>query len=334
MNMACRPLLRRTLLTGVAGLGCWFTIGPARAQALDALVPAARKEGRVMAYSVIDPTLMQKVIAAFQQRYGVAVDQQRMLTNPLGQRLEAESKAQQTVADLFITTDPLFIRDAAAQGWVAPVETIPGVDTFPAEVRTQYSIVVGHVPYSLVWNTKRAKAPPHAWPDLAASQWQGARMMIDPRVGGVSPLSWYVLMRQTYGDGFITEIGKGTRYTPSVVPGLQQIAAGAMAVYAPGIHQVFVGLAAKSAPIQEAFPNPTISSDNIMALLAHAPHPNAARLFAGFLMSREGQSLLNMDGFSPLPNVPGTRPLPQLARIAPETVNPQLPQISALLGLG
>jgi iron(III) transport system substrate-binding protein len=325
---------RRTALLGSAALAA-AALRPSGAVAADtdALVAAARQEGRVMLYSVVDPTLTQKLIAAFQQRYGITVDQQRMLGNPIAQRVAAEAQSGTAVGDMVVTTDPVFLVDAAAQGWVADLSTVPGFDAFPSASRTRFSAVVGHVPYSLVWNTAKVTTPPKVWKDLADPQWRGKLLMIDPRNGGLSPLSWYVLMRQTYGDDFIAALGKAARFVPSVVPGLQQIAAGAMAVYAPGIHQVFIGLAAKGAPIAEAFPDPTISSDNILGILAKAPHPNAARLLASFYLSRDGQALLNADGFSPLPDVPGTRKLPRLATVAPDVARGQLHEITSLLGL-
>jgi iron(III) transport system substrate-binding protein len=165
---------RAALLSGVA-FAVAGALHPARAAAADtdALVAAARQEGRVMLYSVVDPTLTQKLIGAFQQRYGITVDQQRMLGNPIAQRVAAEAQAGTAVGDMVVTTDPVFLVDAAAQGWLADLSTVPGFDDFPSASRTRYSAVVGHVPYSLVWNTAKVPTPPKTWTDLTNPQWQG-----------------------------------------------------------------------------------------------------------------------------------------------------------------
>ncbi len=158
-------------------------------------------------------------------------------------------------------------------------------------------------------------------------------LFIDPRVGG-SPALWHVLMRDTYGESFIRALGQNGQMAPSVVPGLQQIAAGAKAIYAPGIHQVVVGLLSKKAPIGESFPQPTISSDTCMCVMAKAPRPAVARLLASFILSVEGQAILNKDGFSPIEGVPGTLPLPKLTTPDFRTIKEKIPGLVSLLGVG
>src|SRR5262249_30199629 len=154
-------------------------------------------------------------------------------------------------------------------------------------------------------------------------------MIIDPHLGA-SPMSWYMLMRKTYGDEFIRTIGRAATISPSAVPGMQQVAAGAQAIYAPAVHQITIGLKAKAARIEAAFSEPPVSSDNVPSLIAKPPHPAIAKLFAGFCASIDGQALLNRDGFSMLSGVPGTRPIPQIAAIAPAATKAELPQILSL----
>ncbi|MGZ5864904.1 MAG: ABC transporter substrate-binding protein [Xanthobacteraceae bacterium] len=173
---------------------------------------------------------------------------------------------------------------------------------------------------------------PKSWQALADSHWQKRIMLIDPRLGA-SPTAWYMLMRKTFGDDFIRTIGRAATVSPSAVPGMQQVAAGAQAIYAPAVHQITIGLKAKGAPIEEAFLEPTVSSDNVLSLLAKPPHPGVAKLFAAFCVSVDGQSLLNRDGFSMRPGVPGTRQLPQITEIDPATTKAELAAILSLLGL-
>jgi iron(III) transport system substrate-binding protein len=150
---------------------------------------------------------------------------------------------------------------------------------------------------------------------------------------GVTLNAWYVVVRKAYGDDFMRKIGANARFSPSVVPGLQQVAAGSAAIYVPSAHQVHVELAAKGAPIEEAFLEPTVTSDNQLAIVAKAPHPNAARLLFNFILTPEGQAINNKDGFSPLPNVPGTRPAPKTETMESDEVLRQTPQIISLFGL-
>jgi iron(III) transport system substrate-binding protein len=328
--------LTRTLLgsTFAALIATSFLSPAAQAQAQvdQALIDAARKEGKGSFYAVTDPTIIQGFTAKFKEKYGIELEITRLISGALGQRLTTEFDSGNPVADLVFDTDKLLQESLAAKGMFAELGNIPGLDAYPASTKNAYSIVVSHIPYSLVWNKNLIKDPPKGWQDLSDPKWKGKLMFIDPKVGG-SPAQWHILMRETYGDEFIRALGQNGTMAPSVVPGLQQIAAGAKGVYAPAIHQVVVGLLSKDAPIEEIFPQPTISSDTSMLIMKKAPHPNIARLLAAFTLSVEGQSILNKDGFSPIPNVPGTLPLPKLTNPDLHNAKEKIEPVLKLLGL-
>jgi iron(III) transport system substrate-binding protein len=294
------------------------------------LVDAARREGHCTVYSVVDPTLTARLIAGFTAAFGVQVSVQRLISGAMYERFAREIETGNPVADLIIDTNRLFARNAGQKNWLAPIADVPGVDAVAAALRTPFSVVIGRLPYSLVWNTADAKTVAADWHELLAPQWSGRVLLIDPRTAG-NPFQWYYLMRQTYGDDFLRQLGRGATFAASVVPGLQQIAAQAMGLYAPAVHQVVVSLLSKGAPIGEVFPEPTLSSDNILMISAKATHPNAARLFAAYTLTLPGQETLNADGFSPLPNIPGTHPMPKLTDIDPDAAEAARDQITALL---
>ena len=326
---------RRTFVHGVAAFGAFGAFGACGAAMADddTLIAAAKREGRGTLYSVIDPTLNKGVLDAFADKYGIAIDVQRATASVLAQRFSSEIEAGSNAADVLITTDKVFPETAAGKNWLVPLDGLPAFSALPARSRTATSAVIGHVPYSIVWNTTQIAEPPKGWEQLADSKLKGRLLLIDPRTA-VNPQQWFLLMRKTYGDAFIRELGKLCTFTSSVVPGLQQVAAGAAAVYAPAVHQVTVGLLAKGAPLGELFPSPTTSSDNVMVLSARAPHPNVGRLLANFYLTPEAQAILNKDGFSPLPNIPGTRSVPEMVELDPKEAQAELPKLVALIGLG
>jgi ABC-type glycerol-3-phosphate transport system substrate-binding protein len=90
---------------------------------------------------------------------------------------------------------------------------------------------------------------------------------------------------------------------------------------------------AKGAHIGEIFPEPTVATENYTCIMAHAPHPNAARLLVAWLMSPEGQAVINKDGFSSLPNIPGTRLLPKLLQVDPVAAGAKAKEYAGMLGL-
>jgi iron(III) transport system substrate-binding protein len=295
------------------------------------LVAAAKAEGHGVVYSILDPALMQNLIKGFKDKYGISIEVLRLTTGTLGQRLTAEDEAGTPVTDIVIGTDRPFVQEMTKKGFYDAIDKVPGASAFPAEAKTPTSVIVGRVPYSLVWNTNEVKIAPTSWQVLIDPQWKGRVMTIDPQVTGISPAMWGALMRKTYGDDFLRSLARNATFSPSAVPGMQQVAAGAQAIYAPAVHQVTIGLKAKGAPLDEAFLSPTISSDNILSMMKKAPHPHAALLFASYCLSIEGQAHLNKDGFSMLRDVPGTRPMPQIEELDPATVDRN--EILKLLGL-
>lgn len=325
---------RRTFLQRAAGA----VLAPPLLSALPAfaqdagLIAAARREGKGSLYAVTDPAIIQAVVARFKEKYGIDIEVTRLISAALGQRLTAEHDSGSPVADVVMDTDKLLQETLAARNYFVPVTEIPGHQAYPASVKTGTSVIVSHIPYSLVWNSSIIKDAPKGWEDLVDPKNKGRVLFIDPRVGG-SPAAWHVLMRETYGDAFLRALGQNGQAAPSAVPGLQRIAAGAKAIYAPGVHQVVVGLVAKSAPLGEAFPQPTVSSDTVLSIMAKAPRPAVARLLSAFILSPEGQAILNKDGFSPIQGVPGTLPLPKMATPDFRTVKDKIPGLVSLLGL-
>lgn len=328
------PLSRRNFVfaplatAAASSLGCGF----AQAQTGDDVIAAAKREGRGTVYSVVDPTLMQAVVKGFKDKFGIEVEVVRLTSSSLGQRLNAEAESGNLAADVVIDTDKVLVQAMTAKGYYASVESIAGSDAYPSSAKTATSIIAGRVPYSILWNTSEVTDAPKTWQVLTDTKWQKRIMLIDPRLGA-SPTAWYMLMRKTFGDEFIRTIGRAATISPSAVPGMQQVAAGAQAIYAPAVHQITIGLKAKGAPVEEAFLEPTVSSDNVLSLLAKPPHPNIAKLFASFCISVDGQMLLNRDGFSMRAGIPGTRQLPQITEIDPTTTKAELPTILSLLGL-
>lgn len=325
--------IRRTGFSLAAGLAAALALSaPATADIPQDLIDAARAERSMTLYTNIDPRVLQNLADRFQQVYGVTVDIQRQGSSALAQRFMAEQQAGNIIADAYYSTDRAFHEDRVADGTFAAVGDIPGVATWPAEALAEGVITVGHVPYSIVWNTDLVPDGVADWSELADPRWEGQLMMTDPR-SGVTSNQFYLMLRDLYGDDYLRALGRNATYSPSAVPGIQQVAAGAQAIYVPGIHQIVVGLTERGAPLGESFPEPTISSNNLLSIVAQAPRPNAARLFAAFLMTPEGQEINNFDGFSPLSGIPNTREMPRIVEVSPADAQAASAELARLLGL-
>jgi iron(III) transport system substrate-binding protein len=148
-------------------------------------------------------------------------------------------------------------------------------------------------------------------------------------------MAWVYLMRRWYGDEFLKGLAaQNPTWTQSVVPGAQSLASGAAGLQIPAIHAVILTLIGQGAPIKELTPDRTTGVETLAAVTAEAPHPNAARLLLNYVLTPEGQAVLNANSTSPLPNIPGTMPLPS-QYVSPPIADAaaQADQLTSLLGL-
>lgn len=301
-----------------------------------ALAEAAKKEGRATLYAVSDPDLTQRMVAAFKARYGIDVDVERLGAGPLGQRYQAEAEAGKVVADTVVVSDPEFIEAANSKGWLAKIDSLPALSEWPKDQWNGYSAIVNQAFYTIAYNTNlvRTADAPKDWPDLLEAKWKGQMILSDPRIS-LGLTQWLYLMRQTYGDDFLKKVtAQNPRIVTSSVPATQQLAAGAAAVFFPEVHSVVLSNVAQGAPLAESFPDLVPQSGTLAAVSAKAPHPNAARLLMSFYMSMEGQTILNKDGWSVVPNVPGTRPLPKkITNVDPKAATAAKDQLFGLIGI-
>lgn len=278
---------------------------------------AARREGRGLLYAVSDPAASMATLAAFKAKYGIEVEFQRLTSGPLAQRYAAEADAGNIQADMLITSDPAFMEQATGRGWLAKIgpTDVPLLAQMPREYVTDSTVVVAFTPSGIAWNKNLVKDAdaPKAWQDVLDPKWKGQIILLDPK-GSAPVLEFLTVMRENFGDDFLRKLGaQQPQLVASAVTASQQLAAGGAALTVPAVHATIVPLLAQGAPIVEAFPNPAAPAASVAGISAKAPRPNVARLLLNYYLTVEGQTIFNKDLWSPLPNIAGTRPLPQLS---------------------
>lgn len=98
---------------------------------------------------------------------------------------------------------------------------------------------------------------------------------------------------------------------------------------------VSYSLIEEGAPIDDATPDPVTGWGSMLSITREAPHPNAARLFTSFILSRPGQDVLSKDvAASPLGSLPGALPLAEHFHVADiRGTLPRAAELHKLLGL-
>lgn len=115
-----RPLRRLLALCAASALATFML--PADAQKVTDpgtvpadLVAAAKKEGTVVFYGGTDENTLQEVAEAFQKRYGVKVQYQRLPSGPQRERIEQEAKAGKTAFDVSQLSDEAWVAESAGR---------------------------------------------------------------------------------------------------------------------------------------------------------------------------------------------------------------------------
>ena len=297
------------------------------------LEQAAKREGVVNVYSSASTDLITSLNQAFERKYGIRTNLQRAASGPLTQRFAAEAESGNVVADVLQTSDVVFYDDAIAKGWIAKVDGLPALQSWPQQYWNGYYALSTIGIVTIGYNTNKVRrGEVTGWQDVINPKWRGQILFVDPRNVAVWVAVLY-LLDKTYGDDFLRALGRqDLRLVESAVPAAQQLAAGEAALSFPGAHWDKVQLKQSGAPVDDVVPNPTTGIEQLMGITAKAPHPNAAKLFLNFMLSQEGQqALVQAHGVSVLPNIPGAQPLPQ-GYVRPE-VKEAMQQRDRLIGL-
>jgi iron(III) transport system substrate-binding protein len=134
----------------------------------------------------------------------------------------------------------------------------------------------------------------NSWESLLDPKWKGKMVILDPRSPGSGESNWAFLLR-IKGEPFLAKlaaqemtVGRNLRQLgEAVARGKSAISIGvSYYTYSPFIK---AGLPVKSiSNIKEGYYAGTGSGN--LAVLKNAPHPNAAKVFVNWLLSRDGQT--------------------------------------------
>jgi iron(III) transport system substrate-binding protein len=303
---------------------------------LQTLITAAQKEGELTWYSVPAENIAKAVSDAFAKKYNIKVKYVRLTSSDLSTRYSAEAQSGSPAADLFVASYTPFVKTAATSGWTTglPGAGIPGYpNDFPAKylLANDGTAVIQVQPSGLSVNTKEGGDAIKDWTDILDPKWKGKIILVDPRASAAYVPFWNLIIKE-YGEDFLTKLKAQTPIVAaSAAPATQQLAAGEGAIVMPGVQSIVEDLKAKGASVAYVQPPASTGPEIVPGLSAKAAHPNAARLFIHYLVSEEGNKILN--------STPGSISPRDAAALPPKyTFNAELTgtpaaKINSLLGL-
>ncbi len=261
------------------------------------LVAGAKAEGKVVWYTSLAGSSYKELAQGFEKKYpGVKVDVYRAASNELMARITAEAKARQYLVDTIETTLPL-LKSLREDGLLA-VYTSPHLLKYPAQAREKAGnglfywgvnresfIGVGYNP-----NLIPASALPKNFNGLLNPQLKG-KMGLTTSDTGVRMMGAILKFK---GEEFARKL-KAQEISLHSISG-RAMADMAIAGEVPISPSIFRDHAMESklkgAPINWVAMESVPTNAGATAILYQAPHPHAAVLMADFILSPEGQKIL------------------------------------------
>ena len=257
----------------------------------DRLVAAAKKEGKVMFYTTVPIDGNVSVVEAFKKKYGIEAEYYRQASVRMQERVEAELKSDQLLADVLAIDIP-FSEDLAKKGVFVAVEA-PGRQEINARWKTPELTAVRLYVSSIMWNTTLIKPAdePKGWEDLTNPKYRG-KLAVGDFAGSLTTIQWMYMVKKLYGVEYLKKFGQNKPrlfQSPSAIAPL--ISAGEVPM-SVSLEYLAPQERAKGAPVAGFIPRPAFYGGIHVGVMAKAPRPNAARLFHSFVVSREGQEAL------------------------------------------
>ena len=292
-----------------------FPSSPAWAQTL---IEGAKKEGQVVFYGSMEAVSSQRIVAAFEKKYPfVKVDATRIGSERMATRLAAEAQARKVRAD--VVQQSAFDFYGVLQKGLFESYFSPERSAFPPEYRDEkgFWMMPASTLNVIAYNKKMVAVndvPKSFW-DLTEPRWKGQLLMDD------NESKWMAGMIQYYGEAKSMDLlrklaAQEIQFRTGHTLLQTLVAAGERAVVVVAFANGVDRLKKESAPIEWISAEPVIGLTFGLAVVKDAPHPNAARLFNDYLLSREGQEAIAAAGYH-VPRIDVASPI--LKDAAPKT---------------
>ncbi len=273
------------------------------------VVAAAKKEGKVVWYSATPVDLGNKLLAAFRKSNpDIQVEFTRGPSGGLMGKIDRERTTGVDGADVFVTTERPWMLDRTKDGGMLPLNG-PSSAAYPAKYIYGSGAVasVGISPLVIMYNTKLVSVPPTGYKDLLRPEFKNRTA--GNELAGTVVMAWCDWLEKTQGADFLHKMrAQNPKLYNGGGPIGQAVASGEAAIGTFGIPTNVSALKAAGAPVNYVVPNPGLGVEFVVGAMGWAKRPNAARVFADFMMSREAQTIWHGEGTSasPLTGIPGS----------------------------
>src|SRR5947208_2519142 len=271
------------------------------AHAQDAVdVDKAKAEGKVVWYTSTPIEQGQKIVEAFQKEYGIKVEMFRSGGSAILRRFQQEMDAGRVAVDVLTHSEPAAANTLGKKGLFAAFKP-KNFDKVPDAAKDANGAFVGQrlnmMTHYLRSDKVAAADEPKTWDDLVNAKYKGKLVMTDPSftslqvsvVGMISKLrGWDYYKKLRSNDVMIVQ---GNQQVSDMLKrGERLIAVGALDSYAADLKK-------EGHPIKTLYPpDGVFVIPSPTSVVKGSPNPNAAKLFAQFMIGDTAQNIFPADG--------------------------------------
>lgn len=276
------------------------------------LEEGAKKEGKLLWYTtLIVNQALKPIKQAFEKKYPyVQVEYHRADSEALAQRMLAEYQAKRYDVDVLDGTSTIVMLKKA--GYIQRFST-PQLRDYPARLKEPqgYWAVPNLYFMTLGYNTKlvAANEVPKSLSDLLNPKWKG-KMVWNTSGGSGAPVflgNTLITLGEQKGMAYLKQLTAQNvaKSTASARAVMDMVVAGEYAIGINMFNYHAVISRAAGAPVDWQAIEPVPALVKTLGLAKNAPHPHASMLFIDFLLSKDGQKILQEADYLPAhPDVP------------------------------
>ena len=276
------------------------------------LLEGAKKEGKITWYtSLIIDQVVRPVKEAFEKKYPfIQIEPFRGNSERIVQKMFAEYQGKRYEVDIMdgTVTAPMVKKGGYLQRFYSP-----HLAEYPAELKDPqgYWGVSNVYYFALGYNTRMVKPGevPKTYEDLLNPRWKGQMMWSTSRGSGAPMMigNLFQSMGQEAGKAYLQKL-KAQNVAKSTASNRQLLDLVIAGEYPLALHifhhHAYISRTA-GAPVDWAPLEPLSATINTISPVTRSPHPHAAMLLLDFILSEEGQKVIQAANYLPShPKVP------------------------------
>lgn len=266
----------------------------------------------ILIYSPWKTEVMEQFTDLFYQQTGIKAESINISTGEIYARLRVEKTNPQ--CDIWHSSRASILAEAELAGLLASLSELPNAQyllehyTYPSDDH-----FVGSTMYPLVFcyneevMAEMGLTPPENYEDLLDSVWKGEIVAPHPAASGTAYafVTTVLQMYRVEGETGI-ESAAGWEYLKGLSANVAEWTSSgstpsklvARGEYPVGIsfYDRIYRLQQEGYPIKAVYPDPVYAEPSCTAVVASAPHPEAAEAFVNFMLSSEAQQLAKATG--------------------------------------